>query len=55
MVPIVLSPDDFMVTVCGDPSRDNAYAFSHNGFIGYPTAKRIKLPEDWEKLLAEIR
>jgi hypothetical protein len=54
MVPIVLSPDDFMITVCGDPSRDNAYAFSHNGFIGYPTAKRIKLPADWEKLLAEI-
>ncbi len=54
MVPIVLSPDDFMVTVCGDPSRDNGYAFSHNGFIGYPTAKRITLPRDWDKLLAEI-
>jgi len=52
-VPIVLSADDFMVTVCGDPSRDNAYTFSHNGFIGYPTAKRINLPKNWEKLLAE--
>ena len=51
MVPIVLAPDDFMVTVCGDPSRDNAYAFSHNGFIGYPTAKRIGLPRNWESLL----
>jgi hypothetical protein len=55
MVPIVVSPDDFMVTVCGDPSRDNAYAFSHNGFIGYPTAKQIRLPKDWEKLLSETR
>jgi hypothetical protein len=55
MVPIVLSPDDFMVTVCGDPSRDNAYAFSHNGFIGYPTAKQIQLPKDWDKLLREAR
>jgi len=53
MVPIVLAPDDFMVTVCGDPSRDNAYAFSHNGFIGYPTAKRIGLPRNWERLLAK--
>jgi hypothetical protein len=52
-VPIVLSPDDFMVAVCGDPSRDNAYAFSHNGFIGYPTAKRIHLPKNWESLLRE--
>jgi hypothetical protein len=55
MVPIVLSPDDFMVTVCGDPSRDNAYAFSHNGFIGYPTAKQIQLPKDWDKLLREAK
>ena len=54
MVPIVLTPDDFMVTVCGDPSRDNGYAFSHNGFIGYPTAKRIELPKDWDQLLAEV-
>jgi len=53
MVPIVVSPDDFMVTVCGDPSRDNAYAFSHNGFIGYPVAKRIMLPKNWDKLLKE--
>ncbi len=51
MVPIVLAPDDFMVTVCGDPSRDNAYAFSHNGFIGYPSAKRIGLPRNWDSLL----
>ncbi len=54
MVPIVLTPDDFMVVVCGDPSRDNGYAFSHNGFIGYPTAKRIELPKDWDQLLAEL-
>jgi hypothetical protein len=54
MVPIVLEPDDFMITVCGDPSRDNAYAFSHNGFIGYPTARRIVLPADWERRLAGI-
>ncbi len=53
MVPIVVKPDDFMVAVSGDPSRDNGYAFSHNGFIGYPTAKRIELPANWEKLLAK--
>src|SRR5579875_842147 len=52
MVPIVVKPDDFMVAVCGDPSRDNGYAFSHNGFIGYPTAKRIMLPAKWDTLLA---
>jgi hypothetical protein len=35
-----------MITACGDPSRDNAYAFSHKGFIGYRTAKRILLPPE---------
>jgi hypothetical protein len=55
MVPIVVKPDDFMVAVCGDPSRDNGYAFSHNGFIGYPTARRIVLPANWEALLASGR
>jgi hypothetical protein len=54
MVPIVVSPDDFMIAVSGDPGRDNGYAFSHNGFIGYPTAKRIVLPKDWDKLMADI-
>jgi hypothetical protein len=55
MVPIVVKPDDFMVAVCGDPSRDNGYAFSQNGFIGYPTAKRIMLPAKWDTLLAAAK
>ena len=36
-----------MVLVSGDPLRTNAYTFSHNGFLGFPTAKKIKLPKDW--------
>ena len=53
LVPIVVKPDDFMVAVSGDPMRNNAYIFAHNGFLGYPTGKQIKLPNDWDKLLAE--
>ncbi len=48
MVPIVLDPDDFMVLVSGDSLRTNAYAFAQNGYLGFPTAKRIVLPDDWE-------
>lgn len=55
MVPIVLSPDDFMVGVCGDPGRDNGYAFSDNGFIGAPAARKIDLPSNWNRLVAETR
>jgi hypothetical protein len=47
MVPIVLDPDDFMVLVSGDPLRTNAYTFAQNGYLGFPTAKKIVLPADW--------
>ncbi|MFC1870117.1 UGSC family (seleno)protein [Chloroflexota bacterium] len=44
LVPIVWSPDDFMITVSGDPGRDNCFICGQNGFIGYPVSKKIKLP-----------
>jgi hypothetical protein len=49
LVPIVLEPDDFMVLVSGDPLRTNAYTFAHNGYLGFPTAKKIRLPANWAK------
>ncbi|MDP6517240.1 MAG: UGSC family (seleno)protein, partial [Alphaproteobacteria bacterium] len=55
LVPIVCAPEDFMIAVSGDPLRTNAYTFSHNGMLGYPTAKRIELPADWQNLLREAR
>ncbi len=54
-VPIVLEPDDFMVLVSGDPLRTNAYAFAHNGYLAFPTAKKIKLPKDWEARVRHLR
>lgn len=51
-VPIVLDPDDFIVLVSGDPLRTNAYAFTHNGHLGFPVAKKIRLPQHWRELLA---
>ena len=55
MVPIVCSPDDFLITVSGDPFRNNAYAFAHNGQLGYTTSKKIELPANWNELLKEAR
>jgi hypothetical protein len=54
MVPIVLDPEDFMVLVSGDPLRTNAYAFAHNGYLGFPTAKKIELPVNWADRIGEI-
>ena len=53
LVPIVLSPDDFMITVSGDPGRDNCFICAQNGHIGRPVTKKIELPVDWKKLLGE--
>lgn len=50
LVPLVMSPEDFMVGVSGDPGRDNGLAFSDNGFIGAPVARKIRLPKDWDQL-----
>ncbi|MBI1734220.1 MAG: hypothetical protein HYR51_03510 [Candidatus Rokubacteria bacterium] len=55
LVPVVCEPDDIMVAVSGDPLRTNAYVFSHNGILGYPTTKTVALPGDWPRLLREAR
>jgi hypothetical protein len=47
LVPMVTDPLDFMVLVSGDPLRTNAYTFTHNGYLGFPVAKKIQLPDDW--------
>jgi hypothetical protein len=51
LVPIVWKPEDFMIAVSGDPLRNNMYVFAHNGFLGFPTGKKIQLPKDWESKL----
>ena len=55
LVPIVFGPDDFIVAVSGDPLRTNAITFSQNGFLGFPTAKRIRLPADWNQRVGKNR
>ena len=51
-VPIVWKAEDFMIAVGGDPLRNNAYVFAHNGFLGFPVGKKIRLPQNWSQLLA---
>ena len=51
MVPLVWKPEDFLVTVTGDLSRNSIYIFAHNGVLGFPTAKCIALPKNWEQML----
>ncbi|HJU09794.1 MAG TPA: UGSC family (seleno)protein [Candidatus Binataceae bacterium] len=55
MVPIVGRAEDFMLAVSGDPLRTNGYTFAHNGILGYPVCKPIRLPANWPKLLDEAK
>jgi hypothetical protein len=41
LVPIVTTPDKFMIAVAGDPNRMNAYVMSNDGPHGDWTSKRI--------------
>jgi len=43
LVPIVRSPEDFMITVSGDPARDNCFICAQNAYIGYPVSRKIEL------------
>jgi hypothetical protein len=51
LVPIVARPQDITIAVSGDPLRTNCYVMSHNGFLGFPTAKPVQVPEGWHELL----
>jgi len=44
LVPVVERPEHIMVAVSGDPLRTNAYVFAHNGILGFPTTKPVRLP-----------
>jgi len=55
LVPVVCRAEDFMIAVSGDPLRTNAYAFAHNGILGYPTTKPVRLPAEWPRLLRAAR
>ena len=52
-VPIVVDPDDFIVLVSGDPLRTNAYAFTHNGHLGFPVAMKFEVPKDWAERVGQ--
>ncbi len=44
LVPIVARPEDITIAVSGDPLRTNAYVFAHNGILGYPTTRTVRMP-----------
>jgi hypothetical protein len=54
-IQMVSSPEDFIIVVAGDPDRDHVMIGSGNGYIGFPVTKPVRLPENWDALLADQR
>jgi hypothetical protein len=55
LVPVVTKPEHIMIAVSGDPLRSNCYLFVHNGMLGFPTTKSVKLPQAWRAKLRDAR
>ena len=54
LVPIVIRPEDIMIAVSGDPLRTNCYFLTHNGMLGFPTTRKIRLPGNWRQRLRTV-
>ena len=54
-VQMLAEPDDIQLVVSGDPGRDHMIIGAENGFMGWPTSKKIELPENWNELLRKRR
>ena len=54
LVPIVYSPDDFAITLSGDPDRNRNLICLQNGIVGHPVTKKINLPMNWNELMTEV-
>lgn len=51
LIKMFAAPEDLSIVVSGDPARDHVLVVSQNGFMGYPTSKKIELPENFYDLL----
>lgn len=55
LVPVVTRPEHIMIAVSGDPLRSNCYLFVHNGMLGFPTTRTVKLPQAWPARLRDAQ
>ncbi|HET6183933.1 MAG TPA: UGSC family (seleno)protein [Acetobacteraceae bacterium] len=55
LVPLVTKPEHFMIAVAGDPLRSNCYLLIHNGILGFPVSKTVRLPPGWAEKLRDAQ
>jgi hypothetical protein len=52
-VPLMLPETRWLIVVSGDPLRNRSSIYRQNFKQGYATSKPVRLPRDWETLLAK--
>lgn len=51
LVPVFVRPEGIGIVLSGDPGRNQSKGFVQNQSHGYPTAKKIQLPADWDSMI----
>jgi hypothetical protein len=51
LVPVFIRPEAIGIVLSGDPGRNQSKGYVQNQSHGYPTAKNIKLPKNWEAMI----
>ena len=52
-VPVFIKPEAIGIVLAGDPGRNQSKGYVQNQSHGYPTAKKITLPETWDAMIAK--
>jgi hypothetical protein len=51
LVPVFVTPEGIGIVLSGDPLRNQSKGYVQNQSHGYPTAKKIQLPADWDSMI----
>jgi hypothetical protein len=52
-VPVFIKPEAIGIVLSGDPGRNQSKGYVQNQSHGYPTGKKIRLPADWDAMIAK--
>ena len=54
LIPVFQKPEWIGIVVAGDPGRNQSKGYCSNHVQGPPVSKAVRLPRDWNQLLAKI-
>jgi hypothetical protein len=52
LVPVFVKPEGIGIVLSGDPGRNQSKGYVQNQSHGYPTARKIRLPAEWDAMIA---